>query len=70
MKPTAQIREFEGRELRTPRDVVRVEAALMADVITGDITQAEFRRIQKETTQAIKRIESGLTAAVMGKAVR
>ena len=54
MKDAARILKFKGKELRTPADVIAVSEALIADLLSGDITPAEHRKIQREITARTK----------------
>jgi hypothetical protein len=60
MKPTARILKFMGNEMRSAADIAAAEEALMVDVISGDITPSESRKIQKELNQSIARVDSAL----------
>jgi hypothetical protein len=53
VKETAQILRFKGKVLRTPADINEVSEALIVDLLSGDITPAEHRKIQKEVTAKI-----------------
>lgn len=63
MKPTARILRLKGKELRTSAEITAAEEALMADLIAGEITPAESRRIQRELTEKIKGLASALKTA-------
>jgi hypothetical protein len=54
MKDSARILKFKGKELRTPADVITVNEALIVDLLSGDITPAEHRKIQREITGSTK----------------
>jgi hypothetical protein len=60
MKPTARILKFRGKELRTPADITQVHEALIADLVSGEITPADHRKIQREITERIKTFGSML----------
>jgi len=58
MKDTARILKFKGEELRTPTDVIAVCEALIADLLSGEITPAEHRKIQQEIVARTKEFGS------------
>jgi len=58
MKETARILRFKGKDLRTAAEITAAEEALMADLMAGEITATESRRIQMELTRRIKAISS------------
>ncbi|HLN88015.1 MAG TPA: hypothetical protein VK200_16165 [Candidatus Limnocylindrales bacterium] len=63
MKETALILRFKGKDLRTAADIAAADAALMADLIAGEITATETLRILRELATRKKAISSGLTTA-------
>jgi hypothetical protein len=63
MKPRARILAFKGRDLRTAAELAAAEEALMIDLMAGDITPAESKKIQSELTQRIKAIGSAFKTA-------
>jgi hypothetical protein len=63
MKETALILRFKGKDLRTAADIAAADAALMADLIAGEITATETRRIERELATRINAISSGLKTA-------
>jgi hypothetical protein len=60
MKANAEILKFAGRELKAVSDISAVHEALMYDLIAGNITPAEAKKIQKEVDKRINGIKSAL----------
>ena len=60
MKDTARILKYRGRDLKSVADVTGAMQALAADLLNGDITPAEHRRIQKEINQRIRSVAEAL----------
>jgi hypothetical protein len=60
MKETARILAFKGLDSRSLRDISAAEEALMNDLISGDITLVESRKIQKDLKERIREIAGAL----------
>jgi hypothetical protein len=68
MKETARILAFKGLDLRSHRDIAAAEEALMNDLISGDITPVESRKIQKDLNARIRGIAGALkTLPLLGE---
>ena len=53
MKETARILRFKSKELKTADDINKVCEALIDDLLSGEITPTEHRKIQREVTTRI-----------------
>ena len=63
MKESAHILKYKGKVLKTLADVSAVQEALMRDLIAGDITPSEAKKIQKEIKPVIERFRSAVRTA-------
>jgi hypothetical protein len=63
MKNDARILKFHGKDLRTASDLTAAMEALMSDVVTGRITPAEAKKLQKEINARIGAIEAAMKTA-------
>ena len=60
MKDGANLLNWKGKELTTPRDIFLVEEAIMQDLLEGNITPREANVIQKEIKVRIDTIKSAM----------
>jgi len=58
MKKEARILNYQGKELRTVSDINGANEALFNDLLSGNVTVQEARKIQKEINSRIKDISN------------